>query len=105
MAYRPLLFFVAIVFFYVSRCSKGVTSVVGLFVRHPSAYYIMCFQVRPLVNILLASNTFTQAQLFQILSVSGGIESQEQFNKLLIQLRPLLSAEYRYSSAKISAQC
>ena len=82
-----------------------MTLVVGLFVCHPSAYYIMYFQVRPLVNILLASNTFTQAQLFQILSVSGGIESQEQFNKLLIQLRPLLSAEYRYSSAKTSAQC
>jgi len=57
-------------------------------------------KVRPLVNILLASNTFTQAQLFQILSVSGGIESQEQFNKLLIQLRPLLSAEYRAASVR-----
>jgi len=57
-------------------------------------------KVRPLVNVLLASSSFTQVQLFEMLKGNPGMRNQEDFAKLLVQLRPMLSAEYRSKSLR-----
>ena len=51
-------------------------------------------KVRPLVNILLASNSLSEAELYEVVSIAGAVSSQETYQKYLTQLRPLL-AKYR----------
>jgi len=57
-------------------------------------------KVRPLVNILLSSSSFNASQLFQILKANEEVGSIEDFQKQLLQLRPLLSPEYRAKSVR-----
>ena len=48
-------------------------------------------KVRPLVNILLASDTLSEAELYEVVSIAGAVSSQETFQKYMCQLRPLLA--------------
>merc|ERR1719361_95210 len=47
-------------------------------------------KVRPLVNILLASNTLSECELYEVVSIAGTVSSRETFQKYLCQLRPLV---------------
>ena len=47
-------------------------------------------KVRPLVNILLASNTLSECELYEVVSIAGAVSSRETFQKYLCQLRPLV---------------
>ena len=60
-------------------------------------------KVRPLVNILLASNSLSEAELYEVVSIAGAVSSQETFQKYLTQLRPLL-AKYREAGPGIGEQ-
>ena len=51
-------------------------------------------KVRPLVNILLASNSLSETELYEVVSIAGTVSSQETFQKYLTQLRPLM-AKYK----------
>jgi len=48
-------------------------------------------KVRPLVNILLASNSLSESELYEVVSIAGSVSSLETFQKYLIQLKPLLA--------------
>ena len=47
-------------------------------------------KVRPLVNILLASNSLSECELYEVVSIAGAVSSRETFQKYLSQLRPLV---------------
>ena len=47
-------------------------------------------KVRPLVNILLASNSLSESELYEVVSIAGAVSSRETFQKYLCQLRPLV---------------
>ena len=48
-------------------------------------------KVRPLVNTLLASNSLSECELYEVVSIAGVVSSRETFQKYLTQLRPLLA--------------
>ena len=48
-------------------------------------------KVRPLVNILLASNCLSESELYEVVSIAGAVSSRETFQKYLCQLKPLLA--------------
>ena len=48
-------------------------------------------KVRPLVNILLASNCLSESELYEVVSIAGAVSSRETFQKYMCQLKPLLA--------------
>ena len=55
-------------------------------------------KVRPLVNSLLAEESLSERELYEVVSMAGAVSSLETFHKYLGQLRPLL-AGYRAGRA------